>query len=389
MVTTAKRRNFITAIAAVIVLGHWLVAPVAVADQRVVTIGFGGPITGLNAANGVSMLNGARMAVADLNNAGLSFKGDKLTFALLEQDDRSNPLIAELAARYFVSRKVIGVVGIYNSNVAISSSSIYQHAGIAHFATVGSQKYTQQGHDTAFRLASYYEQRANVLASFAVHELHKTQVSIVHADSQFGIGYKDKFAAALVREGGRVVSVESVSATSFDFSHILSNLKTAQPEAVFFAGLGDQTPMFAKGMHHAGIDCPLIAAAVIVEPTFLVNAGEGAEMTVAIAPGLHQEMSKRFLNFERNYRQKYSAYPGPFSASVYDQVQVLAAAFMQADSDDPHEITKALHGINFKGLTGNISFDTRGELRELAFSMYQVQHGSWVLLKQYHFGAPQ
>jgi len=390
MARVAKRSNFLIVIAMTITLScNWMLVCSAAAGERTVRLGFDGPLSGLNAANGQSMLNGARMAVADLNSAGLSLDGDKLTFELLVQDDRSNPRIGELAARYFVNRKVIGVVGIYNSDVALDSSAIYHQAGIAHLSMVGSQTYTRLGYDTSFRLAAHDEQRANVLAKFTVHELHKTKLALVYADSSFGVSYKDKFAAALTREGGKVASTNAVGATTFDFNSVVLNLKTIQPEAVFFAGLGDQTPMFVKSMRHAGIDAPLIAAAVIVDPKFLATVGADAEGTVAITPGLHQEMNKRFQSFEKNYLQRYGVHPGPFSATVYDQVRLLGAALMQAGSDNPRDITNALHVINYKGLTGNISFDARGELREVAFSMYQVQQGNWVLLKQYHFGAAQ
>jgi len=386
MVQRAKRLQILKVMVLSWLLGSRIMTS-AQAAERTVNIGFAGPISGLSASAGKSMLNAARMAVDDLNHAAVNVNGDKLNFVLLVQDDRSNPQIAELAAGYFIRRKVVGVVGIFNSAVALNSSIMYQRAGIAHFAVSGSRKFTRQGHDSAFRLAGYDEQRANVLAAFAVNELGKNRIAILYADSLYGSSYREKYANTLARLGARVVSSEAVSATTFDFNGALVNAKAAHPDVVFFAGLGDQSAMLARAMRRLGIKVPLVTSASIANANYLNVAGVSAEDTVAIMPGLHQNKSASLQHFEKEYLQRYNSQAGAYAASVYDQVRVLGAAIMQAGTTNPADIVNALHTIRHQGLSGNIAFDANGDLRELAFSMYQVQHGSWVLLKQYHFGA--
>ena len=104
-------------------------------------------------------------------------------------------------------------------------------------------------------------------------------------------------------------------------------------------------------------------------------------------PGWRQQKSQALLNFEQAYLQRFGVHVGAYAASAYDQVQLVAAAVLQAGSADPHDVTKALHTIKYKGLIGNISFDAYGDLHELAFSMYQVQNHAWVALKQFRISA--
>jgi len=362
-----------------------LVSPAAMAE-KIVSIGFAGPLSGLSSASGTSMLNAAKMAVDDVNSADLRLNGEKLTFKLVAQDDKSNPRIAEIAAKYFVKSGVVGVVGIFNSAVAVSSSEIYQKAGIPHFAVSGTRRFTQQGHDTAFRFAAYDEQRAHVLAAYAAQELHKTRIAIVHDDSVFGRDYKEKFESAFTKMGGKIVSVNAVSATTYDFNDILKSIRTGKADAIFFGGLGSQSAMFAQNMYRLGSDLTLITAASVVGPMFLQTAGPGAEGTVSIMPGSHQRKSKQMESFEKNYQQRYNTSIGPYSTVAYDQVQVLAAAVVRAGTANPRKVAGALHAIRYSGLSGNISFDANGDLRELTFSTFQVKSSAWTMFKQYHVG---
>lgn len=355
--------------------------------EKLVSIGFAGPLTGLSSASGTSMVNAAKMAIDELNSADVRLGGEKLSFKLLVQDDKSNPRIAEIAAKYFAKSSVVGVVGIFNSAVAVSSSEIYQKAGIPHFAVSGSRRFTQQGHDTAFRFAAYDEQRAHVLATYVAQELHKSRVAIVHDDSVFGRDYKEKFESAFTKMGGKVISVNAVSATTYDFNDILKVIRLGKADAIFFGGLGSQSAMFAQNMYRLGINASLVTAASVVGPMFLQTAGPGAEGTISITPGFHQRKSKQMESFEKNYQQRYNAAPGPYSAVAYDQVQVLAAAVVRAGSLNSRKVGAALHTIKYNGLSGNIAFDANGDLRDLSFSTYQVKDRVWTMYKQYHIGS--
>lgn len=106
-----------------LVAGSVLLNQAGAADKPVL-IGFAGPLTGLSGASGVAMLKGAELAIEDINRQGIQINGERLVFSLQTQNDKSSPWIGVNAAQYFVKTGVVGVVGLFNSGVAIATSEI-------------------------------------------------------------------------------------------------------------------------------------------------------------------------------------------------------------------------------------------------------------------------
>lgn len=364
-----------------LVAGSVLLNQAGAADKPVL-IGFAGPLTGLSGASGVAMLKGAELAIEDINRQGIQINGERLVFSLQTQNDKSSPWIGVNAAQYFVKTGVVGVVGLFNSGVAIATSEIYSKADIPHFAVSGARRYTQQGHRSAFRITPYDDQRAASLAEYAVKDMQWRRIAIVHDDSAFGKNYKDKFNKAALASGASIVSTQEVGSTTFDFNQVLVRLKREAPQAIFLGALSEQTIAFARGVKRFGINTAVITAASVVDSAFIEAVGPSQQPVVSIKPGAGIRNSKKQEVFERRYREKFAAIPGGYSMFVYDEVQVLAAAIKQANSLEPKKITEALHGVTHIGLTGDIAFDASGDLREPSFDLYQAKDGAWTAMKQ-------
>lgn len=98
--------------------------------QEVVTIGHSAPLTGPQAANGKDNENGARLAVEELNKAGVKVAGKTVTFKLVSDDDQADPKAGVQVAQSLVDKGVVAVLGPYNSGVAIPASRVYSNAGV-------------------------------------------------------------------------------------------------------------------------------------------------------------------------------------------------------------------------------------------------------------------
>ncbi|MGA0955065.1 MAG: ABC transporter substrate-binding protein, partial [Burkholderiaceae bacterium] len=83
-----------------------LFSSTAVLGQTVVRIGHVAPMTGGIAHLGKDNENGAKLAVADLNKAGLTIGGQKVKFELLSEDDAADPKQGTSAAQKLVDAKV-------------------------------------------------------------------------------------------------------------------------------------------------------------------------------------------------------------------------------------------------------------------------------------------
>jgi branched-chain amino acid transport system substrate-binding protein len=79
-------------------------------SQSVVTIAHVGPTSGAIAHLGKDNENGAIMAVEELNAAGVTIGGKKVTLKLMTEDDGADPKQGTAVAQKLADAKVVGVV---------------------------------------------------------------------------------------------------------------------------------------------------------------------------------------------------------------------------------------------------------------------------------------
>ena len=94
------------------------------------------------------------MAVDELNNAGMTVAGSRVTFKLVSEDDQADPRIGVQVAQKLVDAKVAAVLGPYNSGVAIPASRLYHGAGIPMLSVASNPALTLQGFDEVFRIGA-------------------------------------------------------------------------------------------------------------------------------------------------------------------------------------------------------------------------------------------
>src|ERR1051326_6183688 len=114
-------RTQFLALAAGAVLGH------AVAAQTI-KIGVSGPYSGVSESVGVAMRDGARVAAAEINNAGgIMGRG----VALVERDDEGAPGVGERVAQSLINDEhVVATIGFVNTDVALATQRYYQKAEV-------------------------------------------------------------------------------------------------------------------------------------------------------------------------------------------------------------------------------------------------------------------
>ena len=125
------------------------------AAELVVKIGHVGATSGAVAHLGKDNENGARMAVEELNAAGVKIGEKTARFELMAEDDAADPKQATAAAQKLVDANVNGVVGHLTSGATLPASMIYNTAGIPQITPSSTNpKFTRQGFPGAFRLVA-------------------------------------------------------------------------------------------------------------------------------------------------------------------------------------------------------------------------------------------
>lgn len=354
------------------------------AQDLIVRIGHVGPISGGLQAVGKESENGVRMAIDDLNAKGVSIGGAKARFELVAQDDAASPAQAVTAAQRLVDAKVNGVVGHLTSGASIAASKVYDAAGIPEISPSStSPKYTHNGYKTAFRVLADDTQVGGALGRYAVKEMKAARIALIDDGSPYGLGLADEFSKAVKAAGGSVIDTQSTNsmATNFtvtDFSAILTAVKLKNPDVVFFAGMNTQAGPMISQMKQLGIDAKFMGGDALCTNDLPERAaGAMADgQVVCGSPGGIEWATAEMSRFAADYKAKFGIGAQYYAPYAYDAVMIMADAMVRARSSDPAKYLPALAATSgYHGLSGTISFDDKGDIRNGAVMLFTYNGG--------------
>jgi branched-chain amino acid transport system substrate-binding protein len=346
----------------------------AVAQEVVVKLGHVAPTTGPIAHLGKDMENSARMAVEDLNAAGVTLGGKKVKFELLAEDDASDPKQGTAAAQKLVDAKVNGVIGHLNTGTSIPASKIYYDAGIVQISPASTgTAYTKQGYDTTFRVVANDGQLGGTLGRYAVKELKAKNFAVVDDRTAYGQGVAEEFAKSAAAAGGKIVSRQYTTDKATDFQAILTSMKANKPDVVFFGGMDAVAGPMLRQMKALGIEAHLMGGDGICTTSLSRLAGDAignGKVVCAEAGGVAGEQKTTMDGFRAKYKQRFNSDVQLYAPYVYDAMMVMVEAMKKANSADPAKYGPELYKISYKGVTGPITFDKNGDIKNGALTLY-------------------
>ena len=358
-----------------------LLSSSAFAQNLVVKIGHVGPTSGAIAHLGKDNEMGARMAIDELNAKGVTIGGKKATFELLAEDDAADPKQGTAAAQKLADAKVNGVIGHLNSGTSIPASKIYSDAGIPQISpSATNPKFTRNGYKTAFRVVADDVHLGGTLGRYAVKDLKGQSIAVIDDRTAYGQGVADEFEKAVKASGGKVVGREFTNDKATDFTAILTSLKAKKPDVVFFGGMDAVAGPMLRQMKQLGIDAKFMGGDGICSSDLpKLSAGTMADNQVvcAEAGGVEGSAKKSMTDFYAAFKKKFNADVQVYAPYVYDAVNVMVAAMVKAGSADPAVYLPVLAKTDgFKGVTGNIGFDEKGDIKNGALTLYTYKGGN-------------
>ncbi|GAB4482518.1 MAG: branched-chain amino acid ABC transporter substrate-binding protein [Burkholderiaceae bacterium] len=349
----------------------------AAAPAEVIKIGHVAPLTGGIAHLGKDNENGARLAVDEINAAGgLDVGGSKYKLELLAEDDKADPKEGTLAAQKLVDAGVVAVVGHLNSGTTIPASKIYADANVVQVSpSATNPKYTEQGFKTAFRVVANDNQQGAVLANYAATEMKVKTIAIVDDRTAYGQGLADVVEKVAKEKGVKVVAREFATDKTTDFNAILTKIRAAKPDVVMYGGMDATAGPMAKQMKQLGIKAKLLAGDGVCSPEFIKLAGDAADILTCSMAGEAVEKLAKGEEFKAKYKAKFNQDVQIYAPYSYDAVYVIADAIKRAGKVDKAAIVAAMPATNYTGVTGQITFDEKGDIKNGAISMFRVKDG--------------
>jgi branched-chain amino acid transport system substrate-binding protein len=356
-------------------------APAAPAgDMTVIKIGHVGPVSGAIAHLGKDNELGARMAIADLNAKGLKIGGKTAKFELVAEDDGADPKQGTAAAQKLVDSKVNGVIGHLNSGTSIPASAIYSGAGIPQISpSATNPKFTRQGFKTTFRVVADDVHLGGTLGKYAVNTLKGKSIAVIDDRTAYGQGVAEEFKKAVEAAGSKTVAHEFTTDKSTDFMAILTSIKAKKPDVIFFGGMDAVAGPMMKQIKQLGLNVKFLGGDGICSSELAKLAGDAMaddQVVCAEAGGVEGEGKASMEKFKADFKAKNNADVQVYAPYVYDAVGVMAAAMVKADSADPAKYLPVLAATSdYKGVTGVIAFDEKGDIKNGALTLYTFKGG--------------
>ena len=358
-----------------------LLSGVAMSQDLVVKIGHVGPTSGAIAHLGKDNEMGAKMAIEELNAKGVMIGGKKAKFELLAEDDAGDPKQGTAAASKLADAKVNGVVGHLNSGTSIPASKIYSDAGIPQISpSATATQYTRSGYKTAFRVVADDGHLGGTLGRYAAKDLKGKSIAVIDDRTAYGQGVADEFIKGLKGAGVKnIVGREFTNDKATDFTAILTTLKAKKPDVVFFGGMDAVAGPMLRQMKQLGIEAKFMGGDGICTgelPKLAAGTMADGQVICAEAGGVEGESKKTSDAFKAKFKEKYKVEVQIYAPYVYDAVNVMVAAMVKAGSSDPAKYLPVLAKTDgYKGVTGVISFDSKGDIKNGALTMYTYKGG--------------
>jgi len=176
-----------------------------------------------------------------------------------------------------------------------------------------------------------------------------------------------------------LVGHEFTTDKATDFMPILTTLKAKKPDIVFFGGMDAVGGPMLKQMKSLGISAKFMGGDSICTTELVKLAGDAmadGQVICAEAGGMDGALKKGMDDFGVKYKKRFNDDVNLYAPYVYDAVNLMVDAMQRAKSTDPSKYLVELSKTSgYKGVTGVIAFDEKGDLKNGALTLYTYKAG--------------
>ena len=335
--------------------------------EKVVKIGVYEPQTGANGAGGKQEILG--MQYANAQNPTVEIGGETYKVELVYADNESDTAKAVSAASKLVAEGVSVVLGSYGSSVAIAASDTFKEAGIPAIGVTCTNPQVTEGNDHYFRICFLDPFQGTVHANFAKEQL---KADTIYCLGELGNDYDQgliNYCKEAAEKLGMKVITESFPKDNSDFTSYLNNAKKAGAQAIFAPCSIQYAQLIVEQAAAQGINIPLLGSDTWDNNT-IVGATKGKDVKIYVSTfyqeganpdfekGIKEWINGDAKNLENNGGNDMLA---AVTVMGYDAYMVALEAIKAAGSTSPADIMAALPGVQYTGISGDISFNDIGD----------------------------
>ena len=369
---------------------------IASAQKGTIKIAVQAPLSGEQAALGEHVKLGAQLAVEE---AAKAFKALGFDLVFVPYDDQAKPEVGVANARNVVADPdVLALVGHFNSGVALPASEVYKDAMLAMISPANTAtEITDRGYPNVNRVCGRDDVQGPVGARFAAQDLKVKSVYIIHDKTLYGQGVADNFRNEANKLGLKVLGYDGTEERA-NFAPMIIPMKAKNPDLVYFGGIYHQGGLLLKQMREKGVKAAFMGPDGLDSSEMVKITGAQVigsyYTTVAGPPDAYPETAA----FAKKFKQRFGKEVESFGMYGYDAAQVALKAIEQAiqansgKKPSRAEVSAAIRKLkNFKGVTGSITFDNKGDPVKAKYFVLQFDKRSYPgkVVKVIEQAAPQ
>jgi branched-chain amino acid transport system substrate-binding protein len=340
------------------------------------------PLSGEQAALGEHVKLGAQLAVEE---AAKSFKALGFDLVFVPYDDQAKPEVGVANARNIVADpNVLVLVGHFNSGVALPASEVYKDAMLAMISPANTAtEITDRGYPNVNRVCGRDDVQGPVGARFAAQDLKLKSVYIIHDKTLYGQGVADNFRNEANKVGLKVLGYEGTEERA-NFAPMIIPLRAKNPDLVYFGGIYHQGGLLLKQMREKGVKAKFMGPDGLDSSEMVKITGSqivGTYYTTVAGP---PEAYPETASFAKRYKQRFGKEVESFAMYGYDAALVGLKATEQAiqanggKKPSRPQVAAAVRKLkDFKGVTGSITFDNKGDPVKAKYFVLQFDKRSY------------
>jgi branched-chain amino acid transport system substrate-binding protein len=348
-----------------------------------IRIGLVSEITGPNAEAGANTVNGAKLAVEEVNKAG-GVLGTPLELKI-EDNQSTNPGSVLAVSKLGSEGNIAALIAPVRSTQVQATAPTIAKLGLP--TMIGGSDYglTHSGHAWLFRARPNDAYSAKVIVDYGVNTLKKKKWAIVFSTDTFGTGGKNMLVDELKALGVTPVLLQGYTNNTQDFTPVVLAIKQSGADIISsYTPFSTDAAILATQLRQLGVNTPWIGSATLASDSTMRLAKEALHDTYSVSD-FFADASPESQAYAKKYKQMFGRDADFYSSWAYDAVHILALAMNRAKSTKPEAVRKEILAIRgFKGAEGTYNFDKNGDGLH-GYNIVKNEKGSIVFIKHTAF----
>lgn len=330
-------------------------------------IGAMGAYSGAAAALGQRIVEGTEKAVLEANEA----KETPCELIVEKEDSQGDPNQAPaLADKLIENEELVFCACPYFSGETLATGAKFSQAGIAISGTGTNETIDEQGFETWFRAVAPDNIQGEVAAAYLANVVGAQKLVVVHDNQDYSKG----IAEVVLKNAGDILAsdkafvIEPVAEGTGDYSAVVSQIKDAAPDAIFYGGYYAEAGLLRKQLVEAGVDVTFMSDDGSLDPGFIEGAGDAADGVIMSCPCADPNKIETAKTWVSEMTEEFGEKaPGTFAGDVYDVTKIAIAALAELTGDEDIEEVRAAvveafeNADGIEGVVKSYSWDDTGE----------------------------